>query len=196
MAQKLVNECKIQLGIDLLITQGLRTIAEQNAFYAQGRTTPGRIVTQARGGFSFHNFGVAFDVCPLKNGSLDWSYDFNKIGKIGESIGLEHGDRGYIDLPHFQYRAGYTLENFQHGIIDESKFSVESLLNNQHTHMDITKETPQILIIKKMTVTYEKVIDNNIVDSRTVEVTPTNEICSALQTSDLVEEGWNIKITK
>ncbi|KPC97761.1 Peptidoglycan L-alanyl-D-glutamate endopeptidase CwlK precursor [Geobacillus sp. BCO2] len=50
-------------GIYIIITQGFRTIEEQNRLYALGRTKPGRIVTNARGGYSYHNFGLAFDVC-------------------------------------------------------------------------------------------------------------------------------------
>lgn len=41
---------------------GLRTYEEQNALYAQGRTAPGNKVTNAKGGFSNHNFGIAFDI--------------------------------------------------------------------------------------------------------------------------------------
>ena len=49
-------------GITSKVISGLRTYDEQNDLYAQGRTKPGRIVTNARGGFSNHNFGIAFDV--------------------------------------------------------------------------------------------------------------------------------------
>ena len=44
------------------VLSGTRTYAEQNALYALGRTKPGHIVTKARGGFSNHNFGIAWDV--------------------------------------------------------------------------------------------------------------------------------------
>jgi peptidoglycan L-alanyl-D-glutamate endopeptidase CwlK len=52
-------------GYPLLITQGLRTWQAQDALYAQGRTAPGKIVTNARGGYSHHNFGLAVDLCPV-----------------------------------------------------------------------------------------------------------------------------------
>jgi peptidoglycan L-alanyl-D-glutamate endopeptidase CwlK len=52
-------------GYPLLITQGLRTWEEQDTLYAQGRTARGKIVTQARGGYSHHNFGLAVDLCPV-----------------------------------------------------------------------------------------------------------------------------------
>jgi peptidoglycan L-alanyl-D-glutamate endopeptidase CwlK len=49
-------------GIDLVVVQALRTKEQQDALYAQGRTAPGRVVTDARPGFSWHNFGRAYDV--------------------------------------------------------------------------------------------------------------------------------------
>jgi hypothetical protein len=44
------------------VVSGFRTFAEQDALYAQGRTTPGNIVTPARGGESAHNYGLAVDI--------------------------------------------------------------------------------------------------------------------------------------
>ena len=55
-------------GVIVEIVQGLRTFAEQDALYAQGRTGPGAIVTQARGGESNHNYGLAADLCPFTDG--------------------------------------------------------------------------------------------------------------------------------
>lgn len=125
MAGIFLDKCK-KAGYPLLITQAYRSKAEQDALYAQGRTKPGPRVTNAQGGDSFHNFGVAFDVCFLK-GIKAWypaASDpvWQEIGKIAATIGLEHGDRGYVDLPHFQYRAGYSLEDFKKKRIDPKKF--------------------------------------------------------------------------
>jgi peptidoglycan L-alanyl-D-glutamate endopeptidase CwlK len=58
---------------DFIVTQGLRTWAEQNALYAKGRTAPGSIVTKAPGGHSQHNFGLAVDVAPEKGNVIDWN---------------------------------------------------------------------------------------------------------------------------
>ena len=110
-ARKFIDLAK-QNGFDLRITSGYRSIEEQNRLYAQGRTAPGNIVTNARGGDSFHNFGLAFDVVDkVKGYNIDWA----GLEKIGNEAGLEHGDRGYTDLPHFQYRGGLTLEQVQKG---------------------------------------------------------------------------------
>jgi len=62
-------------GTFLLVVSGLRTAAEQDALYAQGRTTPGHIVTNARAGFSMHNYGLAADIVPYlsgASGNVNW----------------------------------------------------------------------------------------------------------------------------
>ncbi len=97
--------CK-EAGIDLVVTSTLRDFDSQNALYAQGRTIPGKIVTKAKGGQSFHNFGVAFDVVPVVNGKAVWDDDaiWSKIGKIGTDLGLDWGGTWkFVDKPHFQY---------------------------------------------------------------------------------------------
>ena len=124
---KLRSECadilvEIQSkGIDIRITQGLRTIAEQDALYAQGRTTPGKIVTKAKGGDSMHNYGLAVDFCLLhKDGTISWSMteDMDKDGKkdwlevveVFEKYGWEWGGRWkFLDTPHFQKTFGKNL---------------------------------------------------------------------------------------
>lgn len=115
------------IGVDIIFTYTLRSVAEQNKLYARGRTLPGKIVTNARGGESFHNYGVAFDICPVINGKAifnDISL-FNRVGKIGINLGLEWGGewKKFIDKPHFQYTAGYSLNAFKNGKIDWRKFS-------------------------------------------------------------------------
>ena len=108
-------------GIRLITTSGLRTFAEQDALYAKGRTSPGSVVTNARAGESWHNYGVAFDVAfDDGKGVPTWEeYDMNgngiddwdEIGKIGVSIGLEWGGnwKEFLDRPHFQYTFGKSM---------------------------------------------------------------------------------------
>lgn len=101
-----------QEGFNLRITHAYRSIAEQNALWEQGRKRPGQIVTNARGGQSFHNFGLAFDVVDtIKGYNINW----DALGDIARSVGLEHGDRGMVDKPHFQWRDGLTLAQVQKG---------------------------------------------------------------------------------
>ena len=61
IARALVQKAQAA-GINIKIISALRTYEEQNELYAQGRTKPGGIVTNARGGHSNHNFGIAFDI--------------------------------------------------------------------------------------------------------------------------------------
>lgn len=98
--------------INAKIIGGTRTLAEQDALYAQGRTKPGKIVTKAKGGFSNHNFGIAWDIGIFKGVSfLDASPQYDEAGQIGKSLGLEWGGdfASIIDKPHFQCRTGKTL---------------------------------------------------------------------------------------
>lgn len=96
-----------------VITQGMRTHAEQDRLYAQGRTAPGSKVTNARGGQSLHQFGVAADLCfdsSDKPGlQPDWSHKrYAPIGDYADGAGLEWGGRwsSLKDLPHVQLPLG------------------------------------------------------------------------------------------
>ncbi len=107
LANKLVTECKKQ-GLIVKLGECFRSVVEQDALYAQGRTTKGSIVTNARGTSysSMHQWGVAFDVIRndgkgAYNDSDNW---FSKVAKIGKSLGLEWGGdwTSPVDKPHFQ----------------------------------------------------------------------------------------------
>lgn len=107
LQKKLIEECESK-GLLIRITQEIRTAEEQDRLYAQGRTTSGNIVTNARGSdySSHHQWGTAFDFC--RNDGNDPYYDkdgfFSKVGAIGKSIGLEWGGdwKKPVDKPHFQ----------------------------------------------------------------------------------------------
>ena len=105
LAVKLLQEARKQ-GINLRITSGLRTETEQQALYDQGRTRPGKIVTNAKPWQSYHNYGLAIDVVPMNAANQPvWnSKDWNKIGQIGKSIGLRWGGdfKNLVDKPHFE----------------------------------------------------------------------------------------------
>ena len=104
-------------GIDLLVTCTLRTEAEQAALYAQGRTTPGAIVTNAKPGTSAHNYGLALDVVPIVNGKPDWSGTgpvWDQVANLGQARGLEWaGAPGFPfhEQAHFQVPNWRTLVN-------------------------------------------------------------------------------------
>jgi hypothetical protein len=86
----------------LRIAQGFRTFEAQEALYAQGRTTPGNIVTWARGGESNHNFGFAIDIFRIQGRTL--LNPSASTVQIFKGFGFEWGgDWGKkVDRPHFQ----------------------------------------------------------------------------------------------
>jgi peptidoglycan L-alanyl-D-glutamate endopeptidase CwlK len=99
-------EAFAQRGTQVEVVQGLRTFAEQDALFAQGRTKPGPRVTNARGGQSNHNYGLAVDLCPFVNGKPDFSANSTFVAIGGEAVkrGLEWGGnwKKFIDKPHVQ----------------------------------------------------------------------------------------------
>ena len=98
-------------GIAINIISGTRTHAEQDALYAQGRTTGGEIVTNARGGYSNHNFGIAFDIGVFSgNRYLPESPLYKAVGALGMELGLEWGGNwtSIVDQPHFQLRPAWA----------------------------------------------------------------------------------------
>jgi peptidoglycan L-alanyl-D-glutamate endopeptidase CwlK len=118
-AERFIAACKAA-GIDLLITSTYRDNESQDALYAQGRTAPGKIVTKAKGGQSFHNYRCAFDVVPLVNGKPNWNDSapvWAEVGRLGKLAGLEWaGDwKTFKETAHFQYTGGKTLKQLQAG---------------------------------------------------------------------------------
>lgn len=122
-------EAGLPSNMAIRIVQGLRTIDEQNALYAQGRTKPGNIVTNAKGGSSFHNYGLAIDFAILTdkdgNGSfedLSWDIkrdndkdgtaDWLEVVKVFEAAGWEWGGKwsSIKDYPHLQKKFGFTWQ--------------------------------------------------------------------------------------
>ena len=117
--EKFIALCD-QAGIDLLVTSTYRDNASQSALYAQGRTTPGRVVTNAKAGQSWHNYRCAVDVVPLLNGKPNWNVKdpiWQQIGALGKKAGLEWaGDwKRFKEYAHFQYTGGVTLAQLQAG---------------------------------------------------------------------------------
>ena len=117
-----IAKCKAE-NIELLVTSTYRDSESQSALFAQGRTTLGKIVTNARAGKSFHNWRVAFDIVPLVNGKAVWDTKnenailWKRIGAIGIECGLEWAGNwvSFKEFPHFQYTGGLTLTDLQAG---------------------------------------------------------------------------------
>ncbi|MDE5525676.1 M15 family metallopeptidase [Elizabethkingia meningoseptica] len=122
---KIINECNARLTgrAQVRIAQGLRTNQEQAALYAQGRTTPGKIVTNAKPGQSIHNYGLAVDIVLIIDGKeaswdtkKDWDgdgiADWYECVQVFKTNGWDWGGdwRTFKDLPHFEKR-GYTWKD-------------------------------------------------------------------------------------
>ena len=83
----------VQSRIEPLIYCGRRTMEEQAALYAKGRTVGGKIVTKAKPGESYHNYGLAFDWVPLKQSAKNadlWFSDWDNetAFRLGEHVGI------------------------------------------------------------------------------------------------------------
>lgn len=117
----------------MILTQAHRTNKQQDEIYAQGRTRPGDIVTNAKGGQSTHNYGLAIDFALLtpdgkkavwdtysdfdKDGKPDWSEVVEEAKKLGFTWG---GDwKSFVDKPHLEMTAGLTIKDLQAGIIPD-----------------------------------------------------------------------------
>ena len=103
----LKHRCEDELNIDSLIfTSTFRDAESQQAIYAQGRTTPGHRVTNARAWHSYHNYRMAADVAPVVDGQAIWNNErlWQAIGQIGRECGLAWGGdfHSFKDMPHFQ----------------------------------------------------------------------------------------------
>lgn len=122
LARQFLNLCSTN-GLSVTVVEAFRSWDKQDVLYAQGRTAAGDIVTDAEGGDSYHNWGLAFDCAPLKNGVINWNDidTFNKMGSLGQQVGLEWGgnwtsyDIALVDPPHFQYTFGLSTEQLLEG---------------------------------------------------------------------------------
>lgn len=101
------------LGHPMIVVSGLRTDAEQASLYAQGRTKPGKIVTNLDGVTKRSNhqskadgWGHAVDMAFLRNGKPSWAEDhpWELYGLTAESLGLTWGGRWkkLVDRPHIE----------------------------------------------------------------------------------------------
>lgn len=104
------------LGKPIWISSCLRSFKDQDDLYAQGRTELGNIVTNAQGGQSYHNYGLAFDAVfkdfNWNPPSEDW---WEILGEEGKKLGLEWGGdwSGFRDRPHFEWHQGFTWNDLR-----------------------------------------------------------------------------------
>lgn len=110
--KRFIEEAEETLDIKLRVTQGLRTFAEQDALYAQGRTKPGGIVTKAKGGQSFHNYGLAIDLVEIRNGKANWDFDYRLLLPFAQKYNLTWGGnfKSIVDKPHYELTFGNSFK--------------------------------------------------------------------------------------
>lgn len=125
---KLLESESEALGIRILITDGFRSEREQDALYRKGRSDPGSIVTNAKGGESFHNYGLAIDFAlRTKDGDVIWDMDYDGNGNgradwmevvsIAKRLGFTWGGdwASFPDYPHLQMDFGLSIRELQRG---------------------------------------------------------------------------------
>ena len=115
-------------GIVIVITDGFRSAEDQDRLYEKGRSTEGNIVTHAKGGESYHNFGLAIDFAikvPSGNVIWDMQYDGNGNGaadwmevvETAKVLGFKWGGdwANFKDYPHLEMNFGLTIAQLQRG---------------------------------------------------------------------------------
>ena len=124
-----INDKVLTGNVKMLVTQGLRTFAEQTALYNQKPK-----VTNAKAGQSLHNYGLAFDFCLVQNGKTIWDikkdFDNDKVPDWMEVVNIfkSHGYKwggdftSIYDAPHFEKTFGYSwkqlLEKYNAGKLE------------------------------------------------------------------------------
>ena len=103
--------------IEVKVISTLRDWGEQERIYNQGRTTPGKIVSNAKPGKSIHNWGCAIDIGVFKDGKYltdDKLGYYKKIGPLGLLNGFTWGGnfKTIKDMPHYEYTGKYTSSQF------------------------------------------------------------------------------------
>ncbi|MGN7309927.1 peptidoglycan-binding protein [Alkalicoccobacillus gibsonii] len=108
-------------GINVQISSGFRSFEEQTKLFNQGRSTPGNIVTNARAGYSNHNFGLAVDyfLTDHEGKKAIWTVNaqWRRVATIGKSLGFKWGGdwTGFKDYPHLEMMGGLTMAQLRSG---------------------------------------------------------------------------------
>lgn len=104
----LLLQLQATTGLKWVITSARRTMAEQQHLYDQGRSAPGKVVTNARPGSSAHNFGLAVDLAPLnQRGDIWWDAPrpkWKSMADTAQQMGLVAGFyfKSIFDAPHVE----------------------------------------------------------------------------------------------
>jgi peptidoglycan L-alanyl-D-glutamate endopeptidase CwlK len=102
------------------IVQGLRTFQEQDALYAQGRTTSGHIVTNSKAGQSYHNYGLALDFAILYDKDENGNYETLSWDTIKDMN--RNGESDWMEVVDAFEKEGYRWGGRFHSIVDQPHF--------------------------------------------------------------------------
>jgi len=110
LALELCNEASAQ-GLPFKVWETYRATTTQRAYYAKGRTEPGSKITNARPGFSAHEWGFAVDLVLDLPGINPWDTSvsmmgyWQRLGELAKAKGLQWGgDWRFKDYPHIQLK--------------------------------------------------------------------------------------------
>ena len=134
---QLINKAE-EIGIPIVISDGFRSVESQDVLYEKGRTIEGSIVTYARGGESYHNYGLAIDFVLLNdNGSISYDLqrdlngngeaDWFEVVSIGKDLGFSSGADWprFKDYPHLEYTFDLSIRELQEGWRPEDQVESE-----------------------------------------------------------------------
>ena len=114
--KELIHRTEMTTKLKWVITSGRRTMAEQLKLYEQGRTAPGKVVTNARPGSSAHNFGLAADLAPMRRDGRIWweapKATWQTMADIARELGLTSGFyfTTIFDAPHVEDKTWRTVQ--------------------------------------------------------------------------------------
>jgi len=127
-SEKLLVRKAARRGIEIVITHDFRSIEEQDALYNQGRSIAGNIVTNAKGGESYHNYGLAIDFAlQTPEGDVVWDMerddngngkaDWLEVVELAKELGFTWGGdwANFPDYPHLQMDFGLSINDLKRG---------------------------------------------------------------------------------
>ncbi|MGW7159880.1 M15 family metallopeptidase [Paenibacillus taichungensis] len=127
-SEKLLVRKAARRGIEVVITHDFRSIDEQDALYNQGRSLSGNIVTNAKGGESYHNYGLAIDFAlRTPEGDVVWDMerddngngkpDWLEVVELAKELGFTWGGdwANFPDYPHLQMDFGLSINDLKRG---------------------------------------------------------------------------------
>ena len=145
-ACKLFLELCEKAGLKVKLTETYRSQERQNELYAQGRTTPGQIVTWTK--TSRHTSRRAWDICQnIKGREYDTSTGFfDKCGEIAASLGITWGGTWKTpDRPHFEISQSWTMpQSFkEEEIMEELRKKIEEIESKLPRTYMYTQDVPE-----------------------------------------------------